>query len=340
MAKKGRWATPQERLKVVQLLEDGKSVDEIVEILDVGRSTAYEWQARYRQGGRAALSTRFSSGRPAVLSDKQLAQLYSLLVGNDPRHYNLGFALWTRKLVAELIHQKFAIRMSLVTVGRVLKKLGMSPQRPLDRASQADPERVRIWKETTYPAIRAQAVRVGARVFFADEAVVRTTRPAAVTGPPGAAAGQTLVAAAAGERRSVNMISAISPAGDLHFQLFEGRMSAGMFIDYLTSLLNDFPGPIFLIVDGASAHTARRTKNFVAATEGRLSLYFLPPYSPQLNPDEWVWNNVKNTQIGHPGPLSQGHLRQLAEAALQHLEDLPHTVRGFFRVTGVAYRAT
>src|SRR5262249_28478643 len=115
MAKKGRWATHRERLKAVQLLDGGKAVAEIVQMLQVGRSRAYEWQAKYRQGGPAALSTRFSSGRPTTLSDKQLVQLYSLLVGKDPRQYSLGFALWTRKLVAELIHQKFGIRMSLVT---------------------------------------------------------------------------------------------------------------------------------------------------------------------------------------------------------------------------------
>ena len=91
------------------------------------------------------------------------------------------------------------------------------------------------------------------------------------------------------------------------------------------------------IVDGAPAHIAKQTKEFVASTEGRLSLYFLPPYSPQLNPDEWVWHNVKNTQIGRAVPMSQGHLRQLAEGALQRLKELPGTIRGFFRDPSLAY---
>ena len=334
MAKKGRWATHEERLRAVQLLEDGVSAEQIAKVLGVSRSAVFEWQQKYRAGGLAALSSKFSSGRPTTLSDRQMIQLYSMLVGKDPRQYSLGFALWTRKIVAELIQQKFEIRLSLVTVGRILRKLGMSPQRPLYRAYQADPEKVRIWKETTYPEIRARAAKVGARIFFADEAAVRTDHHAGTTWAP---VGQTPVVAATGERKSVNMISAISTRGDLHFQLFEGKMNAATFIDYLTSLLHDLSGPIFLIVDGAPAHTAKKTKDFVASTDGRLSLYFLPPYSPQLNPDEWVWNNVKNTQIGRAVPMSQGHLRQLAEGALQRLKNLPETVRGFFRDPYLAY---
>lgn len=121
------------------MLEQGKSVDLIAEILGVGRSTIFEWQAKYRSSGLTALNTKFASGRPAKLSDRQMVQLYSLIVGKDPRQYSLGFALWTREMVAELIHRQFGIQVSLVTVSRILKRLGMSPQRPVYRAYQADP---------------------------------------------------------------------------------------------------------------------------------------------------------------------------------------------------------
>lgn len=334
MAIKGRRATNEERLRAVQLMEQRKSVDQIVDILGVSRASVYEWQRKYREGGLAALSTKFTSGRPTTLSDKHMVQLYSLLVGKDPRQYSFGLALWTREMVAELIHQRFGFRLSLVTVGRILRKLGMSPQKPLYRAYQADPEAVRIWQEETYPQIRASATKIGATILFQDEAGVRTDFHAGRTWAP---VGRTPVVTATGERKSVNMISSVSPRGELHFRLFEGRMNAVAFIDYLKALLTDIPGPIFLIVDGAPAHKAKATKAFVQSTEGRLNLYFLPPYSPQLNPDEWVWNNVKNSRIGRAVAMSQGHLRQLAEAALQRLKEDPSIVRGFFCDPSLAY---
>ncbi|MBI1759661.1 MAG: IS630 family transposase [Actinobacteria bacterium] len=261
-------------MRAVQLMEQGRSVEEITDILGVSRSSVFDWQRKYRVGGLAALSTKFASGRPTTLSEEQMTQLCSLLVGKDPRRYGLGFALWTRKLVGELIHQRFGHRLSPMTVGRILRKLGMSPQRPVYRATQADPEKVRAWTEVTYPTLRARATEAGASIFFADEAGVRTDHHAGATWAP---VGRTPVVSATGDRQSVNMVSAVSPRGALHFQLVEGSMTAEVFTQYLTALLHDIPGIIFLVVDGSSAHTAKKTKDFVAATGGRLGLYFLPP---------------------------------------------------------------
>ena len=143
MAKKGRRATNEERVRAVQLMEDGYSPDAVADMLGVGRSSVFSWQKKYRQDGLAALSTKFASGRPTILSDQQMIRLYSMIVGGDPRQFSFGVALWMRKLIADLIHRTFGVRLSLPTVGRILKKLGMSPQRPLYRAYQQDPEKVR-----------------------------------------------------------------------------------------------------------------------------------------------------------------------------------------------------
>lgn len=334
MAKKGRRATEEERVRAVELLENGKSAEIVADILGVGRSSLFDWQAKYRAGGLAALSTKFASGRPTVLSDKQMVQLRSMIVGRDPRQHSFGFALWTRKLVADLIEQKFGRRLSLPTVGRILKKLGLSPQRPLYRAYQQDPEKVRVWKEQTYPSIRAQAAGEGATIFFADEAGVRTDHHAGRTWAP---IGRTPVITATGERKSVNMISAVSSRGHLHFDVFEGSMNATRFIEFCEKLLHDCPTPVFLVVDGSSAHTAKIVTKYVESTEGRLRLFFLPPYSPELNPDEWVWKNVKHDQIKRSVPMSKGHLWTLAREALRHLQNTPATVRGFFADPHLAY---
>ena len=336
MAKKGRRATNEERLRAVQLLERGYSADEVADILQVGRSSVFAWQAMYRAGGLAALSTKFASGRPTTLSDQQIVQLYSLIVGRDPRQYSFGVALWTRKLVGDLIFLKFQVRLSLPTVGRILKKLGMSPQRPLYRAYQQDPERVRVWTQQTYPQIKTAAAQVGATIFFADAAGVRTDHHAGTTWAP---VGRTPVVAATGERKSVNMVSAVSPGGQIHFDVFEGSMNATRFVEFCAKLVHDCPTPVFLIVDGSSAHTAKIVKEYVGSTGGRLSLFFLPPYSPELNPDEWVWKNVKHDAVGRAVAMSKGHLYGIVYDALRRLQTTPQIIKGFFADPCLAYIA-
>ena len=170
MAKKGRRATNEERLAAIRMYENKLAADRIAEILDVGRSSVFEWISKYREGGLAAISTKFASGRPTVLEDSEMVRLYVMINGKDPRLYSFGLALWTRALIRDLIKKKFGKDVSLVTVGRILKKLGMSAQRPLYRSWKQDPERVERWKREEYPAIKARAAEVGATILFADEA--------------------------------------------------------------------------------------------------------------------------------------------------------------------------
>lgn len=286
MAKKGRRATAEERIRAVQLMASGESPEVVAEFLGVSRSSVFEWQKKYREGGLAALSTKFASGRPTFLSDDQMLRLRSFIVGRDPRQFSFGVALWTRKIVRDLIVRQFDLQVSLPTVGRILAKLGLSAQRPMYRAYQQNPELVRRWKTEVYPRIRDHATEAGARIFFADEAGIRTDHHAGTTWAP---VGQTPVVAATGERKSVTMISAVSARGEIHFDVFLGTVNAGIFIEFCEKLLHDTTTPIFLIVDNSPVHTANIVKKYVASTGGRLSLFFLPPYSPELNPDEWVW---------------------------------------------------
>ena len=151
MAKKGRRATEEERILAIQLIESGRKFDDVAEIMGVGRRTVFEWWEKYRNSGLAGLSAKFASGRPTALSDRQMLELRALITGADPRQLSFGLALWTRDMVRELIRRRFRVSVSAVTVGRILKKLGMSPQRPLYRAYQQNPEKVREWKEKTYP---------------------------------------------------------------------------------------------------------------------------------------------------------------------------------------------
>jgi transposase len=212
-------------------------------------------------------------------------------------------------------------------VGRILKKLGMSPQRPLYRSWKQDPERVQRWKREEYPAIRARAAAEGATILFADEASVRTDYHAGATWAP---VGQTPVVISSAVRHSVKIVSAIGRRGELSFQVHEGSMNAERFIEFLHSVLHDVDTPVFLVVDGSSVHRAKIVKEYVASTGGRLELFFLPPYSPELNPDEWVNKNVKHDRIARAVPFTRDDLMRAAVEALERLKKCPGIVRGFF----------
>lgn len=315
------------RLRAVEQVGAGAHPEDVAAVLGLHRKTVYGWLAKYREGGKGALLARPVPGRPPKLAGPQLARLYALIVGTDPRQMQFEFALWTREMVREVIRREFGVALSVVSVGRLLRKLGLSPQRPLHRAYQQNPEAVERWKREEYPAIRAAAEQEGATIYFADEAGIRSDYHAGTTWSP---VGQTPVVKNTGARFSVNMISAVSAKGALRFAVYEGSTNAKAFINFCRRLLHDAPGPVYLIVDGHPAHRATATKQFAATTAGRLKLIFLPGYSPELNPDEWVWKNVKHDRLGKTGVTSKDDLKSKAVGALRRLQKRPRLVRAFF----------
>jgi transposase len=325
------------RFRAVEQVQAGAHPEDVAVALGLHRKTVYGWLARFREGGREALRARPVPGRAPKLSGEQLRRLYTLVVGADPRQLEFPFALWTREMVRELIRRQFGIGLSVVSVGRLLHKLGLSAQRPLYRAYQQNPAAVEAWKVETYPGIRAEAEAAGATIYFADEAGIRSDYHAGTTWAP---VGRTPVVKTTGARFAVNMISAVTAKGALRFAVYDGTLTATVFIDFCKRLLHDAPGPVYLIVDGHPAHRATKTKQFVAGTGGRLRLFFLPGYSPELNPDEWVWKNVKHDRIARTGVTSADDLKTKAIGALRRLQKLPHLIRGFFADPHLRYITT
>lgn len=334
MAIKGRRATFEERLAACRAMETGTPAEEIVKFLDVSRSSVFEWQRAYRAHGADALRTKKTRGPDSKLSAGQMALLFSLIVDHDPRQLSFGLALWTREMIAELIWRQFGIRLSVASVGNALRKLGLSPQRPLYRAYEQDPEKVTGWKEEIFPQIQARAKKEGAAIFFADEASVRTNYHAGTTWAP---AGRTPVVAASGKTRSISMVSAVSPRGELHFQVYDEGIRKEEFLDFCQMLIADAGRPVFLIMDNSQVHRAKILKAYAEQSNGTLTLFFLPPYSPELNPDEWVWKNVKHDNLGRAAAKSQDQLAEFAHAALTALKALPDKIRSFFRDPALRY---
>lgn len=324
----------QIRRDLVDAVRRGVHPEDAAKAFQVGRSTAFGWLRMAADGGMEALAVKRSGGSEPRLSPKQLDQLVTWLVGKDPRQLQFDFALWTREMVRVLIEREFGVTYTPQGVGKLLSRLGFSPQRPLVRAYQQDPERVREWKESEYPRIRALGAQAGATILFQDEAGVRTDYHTGTTWAP---VGQTPVVRGTGARLSVNMISAVTPRGKLYFRFLDGPGNSANFIAFLKDLLHDIEGRIFLIVDGHPSHRSKATKEFVAQQEGRLSLYFLPPYSPELNPDEWVWKSIKHDGVGRAAARTRDEMFRIIAKSVERLQSAPDIVLGFFRSPDLTY---
>jgi len=186
-----------------------------------------------------------------------------------------------------------------------------------------------------YPAIRAEAKVKGATIYFADESGIRSDYHAGTTWAP---IGETPVVEVTGRRFSLNMISAVSPRGDFRFMLHDGSVNAQVFKEFLKRLLIGADGAVFLVVDGYPIHKAKLIKEFVAAQDGMLKLFYLPPYSPQLNPDEQLWAHVKR-QVSRQLVQSKDEMKRLAIGALRRIQKLPELVKSFFRQPECQYAA-
>ena len=324
----------QIRMRAVKQIEAGESPEVIAQGLDFHRSCVYEWIAKYREGGLDALRTKPISGRPRKLTGKHLGKLYRIITTKNPLQLKFAFALWTRSMIRELIRDEFDVCLSDVSVGRLLRKLGLSPQKPLYRAYQQDAEAVERWRREEYPVIKKVAKREGATIYFEDESAVRSDYHSGTTW---AEVGKTPVVKVTGARFRVNLISAISAQGALRFMVTDKRLTAAVFIEFLKRLLHDAERPVFLILDGHPVHRSSKVKKFVVSTDGQLRLFFLPSYSPELNPDEMVWNHLKRHRVGKTVVTGSDDLKRKVIAHLRSLQKLPNVVRSFFRERHVRY---
>jgi transposase len=324
------------RHRGVTAVQTGESPEEVARILGVHRSTMYGWLARYRNGGWSQLDARRRGGRRPKLDARALAWLYEAITTGDPRQFKFSFALWTSAMVRILIRRRTGVSLSRASVCRLLVQLGLSAQRPLWRAYQQNPEVVQRWLDEEFPRIRAQAKQKRAEVWFGDEAGVRSDAHAGTTW---GIRGRTPVVSSTGARFGLNLISAVSRQGGFGFWGGGGRVNAKAFIAFLRRLLVGARRAVFLIVDSHPAHKAAETRRFVQSTAGRLSLFYLPPYSPELNPDEHVWNDLKNNAIGRKQITGPDQMKREVMSHMRRLQRSPVRVRSFFRAPTTAYAA-
>jgi transposase len=283
------------RTRAVQRVQAGESPEIVIKTLGFSRACIYNWLARYRAGGWHALKTGSRTGRPKKLGGKQIAWIYKTVVDKDPLQMKFQFALWTRSMIAIMIKRKYGIKLSDSSVGRLLRQLGLSCQKPLYRAYQQNPEAVTQWKENVFPEIKKNAKKVGATIYFQDESGIRSDFH---SGRTWAVKGQTPVIEATGARFGLNMVGAISTRGQLRFMVVKGSVNSEKICDFLEKLMHNAEKPVYLIWDGHPTHRSKKVKEYIASFNGKLKVFILPSYSPELNPIEQAWNNVKGHGIG------------------------------------------
>ena len=340
MRKDGRHYDPKTkeamRLLAVQRIREGESVASVMTSLGLCRTTAYKWlsQLGEEQSPEAVLAARPRSGRPGKLTEEQKQQVFHWINGKNPFQYGFDFGLWTRQIVRDLILERFQIVLSITSVGTLLAELNLTPQKPLERAYQRNPEAIERWKQATYPTLVAQARKEKAEIFFWDESGFRAD---AVHGKTWSERGTTPVVHRPGQRQSISAASAVNSKGAFWFGLYEGGLTADKFVELLKRLMYRRKKPLHLVVDGSPAHKGKAVKEYVKSTHGKLTLHFLPGYAPELNPDELVWSYAKRTGIARR-PLQKGEkLAKKVEQQLQAIAASPALVRSFFRHPDVAY---
>jgi len=325
------------RRKAVKAVLGGKKQVEVAELFGVTRQAVGRWVKAHREGGEKALR-RKKKGRPRTsrLLPWQAAQTVRTITDRHPDQLKLPFYLWTREAVAQLIGRRYGIDVSVWTAGRYLAKWGLTPQKPLRRAFEQNPQEVKRWLEEKYPAIRAQAKREKAEIYWGDEMGLRSDH---AVGRSYGRRGDTPVVPGTGQRFGCNMISAITNKGRLNFMVFTVRFKAPVFLEFLKRLVRQVKRKVFLIVDGHPVHKARSIRSWLQDNVRRIKIFFLPGYSPELNPDEMVNNDVKSNAVGRRRARSQPELMGNVRGFLRSRQRQPERVRKYFHEKHVRYAA-
>lgn len=332
------------RRGVKLVVEDGWSYVEAARALGVSDRTVGLWVRRFRREGEGSLAKRRRGRRPGeqqALTAVQQRQIAGLIAGRCPDQLRIPGLLWTRAAVRKLIEIRTGKSLEITTVGRYLRAWGFTLKKPSRRALEQDPVVVKAWLEEEYPALERKAKAEGALILWGDESGIRMHDlvPQAGYAPKGRRA----VARIAGRRAGANMISAIANGGQMSFRVFQGRFTADVFTDFLTRLIKTHDGrKIYLVVDNHSTHHARKVRDWLARGDRskRLELVFLPAYSPELNPDENLNQDVKrHLRASEDRPVDPATLISAIRGFLRSIQRRPARVSAYFNSEHVTYAA-
>jgi transposase len=328
-------AAHQKRKQAVEAVMAGEVVSLVARVHRVPLRTIFRWLARYRQGGWQALRNGQRSGRPRKVNEEVMEWLYNAISLGDPRQQQLPFCLWTLNIVRTLLKKQWNLSLSKSAVCRLLQHLGLSPQRPIYRSYKRSPTEMETYLQTTFPALKKKAKVCGSEIYFVDESSIRSDHHSGTTW---GLVGETPVVEDSGDRFGIKLISAVTLRGDMRFSAIEGRMNSEVFIGFLRKLRSDARRPIIVIADNARYHTSAKVVAFVASTNGDITLANLPRYSPELNPDEQVWNHAKR-RLSQVFINSKDVMKSAVLSIMRSIQKTPSLVRSFFQLPGTCYAA-
>lgn len=309
------------------------------------------WRRYKEQGYRGIASKKRGVQGGKKISGRQSAEVRQLIKEKLPDQLKLPFGLWTREAVQQLILNRYGIALSRWQVGRYLKSWGYTPQKPIRKAFEHNrgdcgaidegygrvaPQQVKEWLEKEYPAIKKRAAKENAVIYFGDETGMRSDHQAGRSYAP---AGETPVIKKTGQRFSLNMISAISNKGYLQFMIIDGSFNSEVFQTFLQQMIKYSRQKIYFITDGHPAHKTKKLNDWLGRYKNRIEVFFLPPYSPELNPQEYMNQDVKTNVIGKKRPVNKEQMRNNVEEFMTKRKNDRKQVQKYFHVCHVSYAA-
>jgi transposase len=332
-------AQAEARRIAVAMVKSGRTRMQAAEAVGVNRRFVGAWVVAEKAQGAAALAGKKRGRRPGeqkALTWEEEQKVRKLVIDKCPDQLKLPFALWTREAVAVLIERKTTKRLSLKVVGRYLKSWGMTPQRPMRRATERNEAAVRQWLREDYPAIAERAKAEGAEIQWADETGVSNQ---ANYGRSYAPTGQTPVIPRPAARFSQSMISSVTNRGEVRFMIYDGALNVAIFLKFLARLIRGRKRKLFLIVDNLRVHRAKAVAAWAARHSDVIELFYLPPYAPDTNPDELLNNDLKQAIAKRRTPRTKAALRDQVTSHIRDLQRRPAKVRSFFQHPTVRYAA-
>jgi transposase len=326
------------RVAVNMVLGGAKRIA-VAEAIGVNRRFVGEWMRAYEARGSMALAGGRRGRRPGeqkALNRQQEAMFRRMIASKCPDQLKLPFALWTREAVGQMIERKTGISLSLTAIGSYLAAWNFTPQKPIRRATERNGVIIRNWLEHDYPAIARRAKKEGAEIHWADETGVSNQ---ANYGRSFAPQGKTPVIPRPAARFTQSMISSVTNLGTLRFMIYDGALNTTIFLAFLRRLIKGAGRKLFVIVDNLRVHRARRVMAWLADNADRIELFFLPPYAPECNPDEYLNNDVKQGMGRRRTPLTKATMKAGLRSHMQGLQRQPDKVRAFFQAPDVRYAA-
>ena len=327
------------RKKGIALIKKGVKKGVVAQMFGVDKNTVSNWWKNYQENGVSSFKSKkkgVKSEDKKLLSTKQEKEIQLMIIDKMPDQLKLDFALWTRKAVKELVEREFGVVLAINTMGDYLRKWGFTPQKPKKKAYEQCSKKVQKWLDEEYPAIQKRAKEENAEIQWGDETGVRNN---CQHGRSYAPKGRTPTKLSMSKRFSINMISTLTNQGKVQFMIYSENMNSDKFIEFLNQLIKNNEQKIFLILDNLRVHHSYIVKDWAAENKEKIELFFLPAYSPEKNPDEYLNCDLKQGLSAKPAPKNQEKLKENLENHMNMLVENPTRVQKYFNHKDIQYAA-